>query len=136
MTVADARRRAVELLRAVREGRRRQHDSPKTSSRLPMMLPVIDALTTAVWCAAQRGDRDDQLGGVAERGVEEAAERRARAARQMFGGRADQARRRHQRDRRGREDPDGHAVCHRSHRLTGAASRSRFSQLPVTIRRS
>ena len=26
-------------------------ESPKTRRRLPMMLPVIDALTTAVWCA-------------------------------------------------------------------------------------
>ena len=28
-----------------------KQDRPNTSSRLPMMLPVIEALTTSVWCA-------------------------------------------------------------------------------------
>ena len=43
---------------------------PNTSSRLPMMLPVIDALTISTWPALQRDERDDQLRGVAERGVQ------------------------------------------------------------------
>ena len=28
-----------------------KQDAPNTSSRLPMMLPVIDALTISTWCA-------------------------------------------------------------------------------------
>ena len=53
--------------------------------------------------ALQRHDRDDQLRGVAERRVEEAAERRAGPARERFGPRADQSCRGYQRDRRRHE---------------------------------
>src|SRR6476646_10688012 len=54
---------------------------------------------------AQCDDRDDQLRGVAERGVEKTAPRRAGTARQLLRAEANQAGERDQRRRRGHEEP-------------------------------
>ena len=59
-----------------------KNDRPSTSSRLPTMLPVIEALTSATWPLPERDDGDDQLGRVAERRVQEPADRRSRAVRE------------------------------------------------------
>ena len=54
------------------------------SSRLPRMLPVIDAFTRSTRPACRRDDRDDEFGGVAERGVEQATEGGAGARRDLL----------------------------------------------------
>jgi hypothetical protein len=63
----------------------------------------------------ERDDRDDQLGGVAERRVEKSPERRTGPACELLGAEADQARQRHERDRGGDEDPR-RAGCERGQR--------------------
>src|SRR5437870_9481283 len=55
--------------------------------------------------ADERDDRDDQLGGVAERRVQKTAERRTRSRGELFGAEADDAGQRHERDRRRDEHP-------------------------------
>ncbi len=52
--------------------------APRTSSRLPMIEPVSDRLDDVDQAGLQREERDDQLGDVAERRVEDAADLRAR----------------------------------------------------------
>ena len=86
------------------------------------MLPVIEALTSSTCPLAQRDDRDDQLGGVAERRVEETAQRRARPARQLLGAEADQAGERNQR-RGGREEDPRRLPASRRSRTRRSAPR-------------
>ena len=83
-------------------------EKPSTRSRLPITEPVSEPRTTSVspWFTAMQ--RDDQLGRVAERGVEEAADARARVLGSVLGRLADQPCQRHQRDRR--EDELGRLV--------------------------
>ena len=85
-----------------------QHAAPSTSSRLPMIEPVIDALTTVDQAGLEREERDDQLGDVAEGRVEDPADlgpgERAEPLRREADdpGQAE--------DRRGRDDEDRRAL--------------------------
>ena len=78
--------------------------APSTSRMLPMIEPMIEALTTSCrpWLEGEEGD--DQLRRVAEGDVEQAADPRARARRQLLGGAAHQRRRGNDAQRRRRED--------------------------------
>src|SRR5436189_216796 len=67
---------------------------------------------------AERDDGDDELRGVAERRVEKAAECGPEAPREAFSAAADQSRERHERCRRGDEDPR-RLVVHRLDRPGG-----------------
>jgi hypothetical protein len=63
----------------------------------------------------QRDDRDDQLRGVAEGGVQEPTKGRPRLARQLLGADADDAGERHQRQRGQHEHPGRAATGPRQH---------------------
>ena len=54
-------------------------DAPSTSRMLPMIEPTIEAFTTSWRPSLQREEGDDQLGRVAERHVQQAADARARS---------------------------------------------------------
>ena len=69
-----------------------------------MIDPAIEALTNVEQAGPERGDRDDQLGGVPERRVEEAADALAGPLGDLFGGPAEPARERHDREPRRDED--------------------------------
>ncbi len=62
---------------------------PSTSSRLPIMEPVMDALTSSSRPGLYRGDGDDEFGGVAQAGVEQGADARVGMRGQVFGRIAD-----------------------------------------------
>ena len=70
-----------------------------------MMLPAMDALTSSTWPWRSATMRDDQLGGVAERGIQEPAEAGPERSRQFLGAETDDARQRNQRHGRGEKDP-------------------------------
>src|SRR3954470_9910325 len=111
-----------------------KHDSPNTRSRLPMMLPVIEALTISVWWARRATMAmisSAALPNVALRNPPSVGpDRRARCSvadpMRPAAGTSDTA----AVTKTHIETP----LCQRNHRLIGAATRSRFSQLPVTIR--
>jgi hypothetical protein len=76
---------------------------------------------------AQREDADDQLGRIAERGVQQAADAAAEPLRERFGGSADAGRERQQREQRRREHDDmpfGH------HIVKGDRDRNEDEQIP------
>ena len=75
---------------------------------------------------AQRDDGDDELGGVAEGGVEETAPRRAGAERELLSAEADEAGERNQRRGGGDEDP---------RRRTGAAA-LRYQEIGAAMSRT
>ena len=64
----------------------RSMERPRTISMLPMMEPVSEAFTISVSPGAQGHEGDDQLGGVAEGGVEQAADAGAGVVGQVLGG--------------------------------------------------
>jgi hypothetical protein len=80
--------------------------APITSSRLPMIEPVSEAWTTSIRPRWRGEERDDQLGDVAERRVEDAADLGAGQRPEPLGGEAhdpgeteDGRRREHEQDR-------------------------------------
>ena len=72
-----------------------RNDAPSMNSVLVTIAPAIDAFTSMYSPGAQGGERDHQLGQVAERGVQQAADRVARLGRHGLGGVAQQRRQRH-----------------------------------------
>ena len=70
------------------------------------MLPVIDALTTSVCPARSAAIAMINSAAVPEGGVEKTAQGRSGSSREVFGGGADQPRRRHERNGRAHENPD------------------------------
>lgn len=63
----------------------------------------------------ERDDRDDELGRVAEGGIEEAAECRTRPIGEFLGAEPDDSGQRDERDRRGKEDPRRAGQRHAEH---------------------
>ena len=59
---------------------------PRTTRMLPMMEPVSEALTISVSPARRAMKRDDQLRGVAEGRVQQAADVRPRVVGEVLGG--------------------------------------------------
>ena len=84
-------RRAIELLRSVREA---AHDAGESEDEEKIADDAAGnrRLDDRRVVRAERRDGDDQLGGVSERGIQEAAESWAGALRQLIGRRTDQAR--------------------------------------------
>ena len=74
---------------------------------LPTIEPAIDAFDDVVQAGAQGGERDDQLGGVAEGRVEQAADAFAHALGEMLGGPTHPRRERQDREAGGDEDQSG-----------------------------
>ena len=72
-----------------------RNDAPSMNSVLVTIAPAMDAFTSMYSPGAQRGERDDQLGQVAQRGVEQPADRVARLGRHRLGGVAQQRGQRH-----------------------------------------
>ena len=79
--------------------------APITSSRFPRIEPMIEAFTTSCRPSLEREQRDDQLRRVAERDVQQAADARPGAVRELLGRPAHQRRGRHDAER-GREEDD------------------------------
>ena len=79
-----------------------RNDAPSMNSVLVTIAPAIDAFTSMYSPARNAVERDDQLGQVAERRVEQAADGVAGLGRDRFGGVAEQRGQRH--DRQHRQD--------------------------------
>jgi hypothetical protein len=77
----------------------------------------------------QRHERDDQLGGVAERRIEKTAEARTGAFGQDLGGAAHQAGERHDGECRAQKDPGGIAVHELERPAIGTKASKRSSPL-------
>ena len=73
------------------------------NSVLVTIAPAIEAFTSRYWPACKRRQRDDELGKVAERGVQEAADRIARPLRHRFRRPAQQRRQRNDGEHRKQE---------------------------------
>ena len=71
-----------------------------------MIEPVSEALTRSVQALAERQRADDQLGGVAERRVQQAADAAAEMLGEDFCRVADEGRKRQDRERRRKKDRD------------------------------
>ena len=99
-----ARRLGHELLRS-RPQPPIRNAAPITSSRLPRMEPTIEALTTSCRPFVEREQGDDQLRRVAERDVQQPADARPGAVRQLLGRPAHERRGGHDAER-GREEDD------------------------------
>ena len=99
-----------------------------------MMLPVIEALTTSMWCA-----RSATIAMISSAALPNVALRKPPSVGpdrlgEIFGRLADQPGRRDQRDRRGDEDPERRAArCSASHQLIGAATSRTLSQLEKSV---
>ena len=132
MTVAVPGRRAVELLRAVLEAAD-DAGQPEDEQQVADDAAGDRGLDDRGVMRAQRGDGDDQFGGVAERGVEEAAERRSGALGEVVGGARRSGRRRESSETRrdARTPTSARRPATSSHQLTGAAISRTFSQLEV-----
>ena len=87
------------VLESAEEKRRAQHEQRVGDDRAG-----DGRLHQHVLPGAQRGQRDDQFGQVAERGVEQAADRIARLGRHGFGGVTQQRRQRHDGQHRQHEE--------------------------------
>ena len=89
------------MLQAADERRGAEHQQHVADDR-----PVSDALTRSVRPSRKRQRADDQLGGVAERRVEQAADAAAEPLGQRLGGPADLGGQRQDGEDRGREYGD------------------------------
>ena len=77
---------------------------PSASSRFARIAPMIEARTISISPALQRHQRDDELGGIAERGVQQAADRITRVRGELAGGAHDERGDGHDGQRRAKED--------------------------------